>query len=93
VNFANLRPVFKRGRSADRIINRARQRYRQLAPTARPGPQSHNLLGLFSPQELCELTLARRWPLSLADLAWVTGRKAEPDAAFVGRLAGGGAHA
>jgi len=71
--------TFRTGRQADRLINEARRRYRQLLPTARPGPQHHNILGLFGPVELLELTLAHRWPLGPEDLRHVTGSRPSPD--------------
>jgi hypothetical protein len=66
-------------RRPDRLINEGRRRYKRLAATARPGPQNHNLLGLFSPVELLELTLANRWPPSDADRLHITSRR--PDTA------------
>ena len=67
------RPRSKASLAADRIINAGRRRFLRLRANAQPGQQPHNLLGLFGPVELLQLALARRWPLSEADQAWVTG--------------------
>jgi hypothetical protein len=77
----HLRPGFKPDRHADQLVNEARRRYNQLTITSRPGPQPPNIACLFTPVELLRLSLAGRWPLPAADLAWVTGRQPGPDSA------------
>jgi hypothetical protein len=71
------RPRSKASLAADRIINAGRRRFLRLRVDAQPGQQPHNLLGLFGPVELLHLALARRWPLSDVDRAWVTGSEHE----------------
>ena len=73
----SLRPRIKSRSLADRIINRARQRYLRLRLAARPGIQPPNMLGLFTAGESLELALSGRWPLTPQDVAFIIGRPAE----------------
>ena len=75
-------------RVTNTIINAARKRFLRLAPQARPAPQPENIIGLFEQRELWELVAAHRWPLSDADLRFLTGRSAqEPYAVSLARVA------